>query len=93
VRIFKAMDANKDGFVTMEKMQDFMRGAIRPASQHKSASACCGSASKVSGPFFGRSRVGSKKIRLTQLPIYNSWINSAGRIQSPLASTKLGLRM
>lgn len=32
-RIFKAMDANKDGFVTMQEMMDFMRGTARPASQ------------------------------------------------------------
>jgi hypothetical protein len=66
--IFNAMDANKDGFVTMEEMQDFMRGAIRPASQHKSASACCGSASKVSGPFFGRSRRRKQK--------YSGWLGN-----------------
>ncbi|MGA7085465.1 MAG: EF-hand domain-containing protein, partial [Pseudolabrys sp.] len=32
-RIFKAMDANKDGFVTLEEMQDFIRGTGRPASK------------------------------------------------------------
>ena len=31
-RIFKAMDANKDGFVTLEEMQDFLRGGGRPTS-------------------------------------------------------------
>jgi Ca2+-binding EF-hand superfamily protein len=32
-RIFKAMDTDKDGTVTMQEMMDFMRGAARPASQ------------------------------------------------------------
>jgi EF hand len=32
-RIFKAIDANKDGFVTFEEMQNFMRGTSTPASQ------------------------------------------------------------
>ena len=32
-RIFKAMDANKDGFVTMQEMIEFMRGTARSASQ------------------------------------------------------------
>jgi EF hand domain-containing protein len=32
-RMFKAMDANKDGFVTQEEMQDFIRGSSRPASK------------------------------------------------------------
>jgi len=31
-RIFKAMDANKDGFVTMQEMIEFMRGTARSAS-------------------------------------------------------------
>ena len=29
-RIFRAMDANKDGLVTLEEMQDFLRGADFP---------------------------------------------------------------
>ena len=29
-RIFKAMDSNKDGFVTLEEMQNFMRGTNTP---------------------------------------------------------------
>ena len=33
-RIFKAMDANKDGFVTFEEMQNFIHGASTPAPQH-----------------------------------------------------------
>ena len=32
-RIFKAMDANKDGFVTFEEMQNFIRGPSTPAPQ------------------------------------------------------------
>lgn len=32
-RIFKAMDANKDGFVTMQEMIEFMRGTARSTSQ------------------------------------------------------------
>jgi Ca2+-binding EF-hand superfamily protein len=32
-RIFKAIDANKDGFVTFEEMQNFMRGTNTPAPQ------------------------------------------------------------
>jgi Ca2+-binding EF-hand superfamily protein len=32
-RIFKAMDANKDGVVTLEEMQQFMRGPGRPVLQ------------------------------------------------------------
>ena len=32
-RIFKAIDANKDGFVTFEEMQIFIRGTSTPAPQ------------------------------------------------------------
>ena len=32
-RIFKAIDANKDGFVTFEEMQTFIRGTSTPAPQ------------------------------------------------------------
>ncbi len=32
-KIFKAMDANKDGFVTLEEIQQFLRGPGRPPSQ------------------------------------------------------------
>ncbi len=32
-RIFKAMDANKDGFVTFDEMQNFIRGGSTPAPQ------------------------------------------------------------
>jgi hypothetical protein len=32
-RIFKAMDVDKDGTVTMQEMMDFMRGTARPGSQ------------------------------------------------------------
>jgi EF hand len=32
-RIFKAIDANKDGFVTFEEMQNFIRGTSTPAPQ------------------------------------------------------------
>src|SRR5207248_3653977 len=31
--IFKAMDANKDGFVTLEEMQNFLRCTSGPAAQ------------------------------------------------------------
>jgi hypothetical protein len=31
-RIFRAMDADHDGTVTREEMQDFMRGVRRPVS-------------------------------------------------------------
>jgi EF hand domain-containing protein len=32
-RIFKAMDVNKDGFVTQEEIQDFIRGTSKPPSK------------------------------------------------------------
>jgi Ca2+-binding EF-hand superfamily protein len=32
-RIFKAMDADKDGTVTLEEMQAFISGTSKPASQ------------------------------------------------------------
>jgi hypothetical protein len=32
-RIFKAIDANKDAFVTLEEMQNFMHGTSTPAPQ------------------------------------------------------------
>jgi hypothetical protein len=32
-RIFKAMDTNKDAFVTLEEMQNFIRGTSTPAPQ------------------------------------------------------------
>jgi EF hand len=32
-RIFKTMGANKDGFVSFDEMQDFIRGGSTPASQ------------------------------------------------------------
>jgi Ca2+-binding EF-hand superfamily protein len=34
-RIFKAMDANKDGRLTVEEIQTFMRGAGRAARQQQ----------------------------------------------------------
>ena len=34
-RIFKAKDANKDGFVTFEEMQEFMHGTSRPGPQQQ----------------------------------------------------------
>jgi Ca2+-binding EF-hand superfamily protein len=33
-RIFKAMDADKDGTVSQEEMLDFMRGAFKSSPQH-----------------------------------------------------------
>jgi Ca2+-binding EF-hand superfamily protein len=32
-RIFKAMDANKDGSLTLEEMRSFMSGQSQPGSQ------------------------------------------------------------
>jgi hypothetical protein len=32
-RIFKAMDANKDGVLTLDEMQAFMQGTKRPVPQ------------------------------------------------------------